>query len=104
LVEALVACLNKGVLPYVPSRGSVGASGDLAPLAHLALPLIGEGQAWYDGELLDGRDALAAAGLQPIRLAAEEGRALSNGTQFMAALGALGLVRGRRLAAAADLA
>jgi len=104
LVEALLACLNEGLLPYVPSRGSVGASGDLAPLAHLALPLIGEGQAWYDGELLDGREALAAAGLQPIRLAAKEGLSLINGTQFMAALGALGLVRARRLAVAADLA
>jgi histidine ammonia-lyase len=104
LVEALVACLNAGVLPYVPSRGSVGASGDLAPLAHLALPLIGEGRAWHDGELLDGGDALAAAGLQPIRLAAKEGLSLINGTQFMAALGALGLVRARRLAQVADLA
>jgi histidine ammonia-lyase len=104
LVEALVACLNAGVLPYVPSLGSVGASGDLAPLAHLALPLIGEGQAWYDGELLDGGDALAAAGLEPIRLAAKEGLSLINGTQFMAALGALGLVRARRLAQTADLA
>jgi histidine ammonia-lyase len=104
LVEALLACLNGAVLPYVPSRGSVGASGDLAPLAHLALPLIGEGSAWYDGELLDGRDALAAAGLEPIRLAAKEGLSLINGTQFMAAFGALGLVRARRLAQAADLA
>src|SRR5205809_6746245 len=73
LVEALLACLNDGVLPYVPSRGSVGASGDLAPLAHLALPLIGEGKAWHEGELLDGDEALAAAGLEPIRLAAKEG-------------------------------
>ena len=60
LVEALLACLNAGLLPYVPSRGSVGASGDLAPLAHLALPLIGEGKAWHEGELLDGDEALAA--------------------------------------------
>src|SRR5436853_5034221 len=102
-VELLLECLNRGVLPYVPSRGSVGASGDLAPLAHLALPLIGEGKAWYDGELLDGGEALAAAGLQPIRLAAKEGLSLINGTQFMTALGALGLVRARRLAAASDL-
>src|SRR3954469_25725571 len=57
-VELLLDCLNRGVLPYVPSRGSVGASGDLAPLAHLALPLVGEGRAWLDGELLDGADAL----------------------------------------------
>src|SRR5438093_3544602 len=104
LVEALLGCLNAGLLPRVPSRGSVGASGDLAPLAHLALPLIGEGEAWYGGELHDGAEALAAAGLQPIRLAAKEGLSLINGTQFMAALGALGLLRARRLTQAADLA
>src|ERR1700730_1247620 len=72
-VELLLECLARGVLPYVPSRGSVGASGDLAPLAHLALPLVGEGEAWYDGELLPGADALAAAGLEPTRLEAKEG-------------------------------
>jgi histidine ammonia-lyase len=103
-VELLLECVNRGVLPYVPSRGSVGASGDLAPLAHLALPLVGEGEAWHDGELLSGADALAAAGLEPTRLAAKEGLSLINGTQFMAAFGSLGLVRARRLAAAADLA
>jgi histidine ammonia-lyase len=103
-VQTLLACLNGGVLPLVPSRGSVGASGDLAPLAHLALPLIGEGKAWFDGELLDGGDALAAAGLQPVRLAAKEGLSLINGTQFMTAIGALGLVRAHRLAQTADLA
>src|SRR5919204_268235 len=103
-VELLLACLNAGLLPDVPSRGSVGASGDLAPLAHLALPLIGEGRAWFEGELLDGADALAAAGLDPITLAAKEGLSLVNGTQFMAAFGALGLVRARRLAQAADIA
>jgi histidine ammonia-lyase len=103
-VELLVEALNRGVLPRVPSRGSVGASGDLAPLAHLALPLVGEGSAWVDGELLGGADALARVGLEPVRLAAKEGLSLVNGTQFMAAVGALGLVRARRLAAAADLA
>jgi histidine ammonia-lyase len=103
-VELLLECVNRGVLPYVPSRGSVGASGDLAPLAHLALPLVGEGEAWHDGELLSGADALAAAGLEPTQLAAKEGLSLINGTQFMAAFGSLGLVRARRLAAAADLA
>src|ERR687888_1228466 len=103
-VELLLECLARGVLPRVPSRGSVGASGDLAPLAHLALPLVGEGEAWYDGELLSGGDALAAAGLEPTRLAAKEGLSLINGTQFMAAYGALGVVRARRLAQAADLA
>src|SRR5919198_1887958 len=96
-IELLVECLNRGLLPHVPSRGSVGASGDLAPLAHLALPLVGEGEAWVDGERLHGRDALARVGLEPLRLAAKEGLSLVNGTQFMAAMGALGLVRARRL-------
>jgi len=103
-VELLLELLARGVLPRVPSRGSVGASGDLAPLAHLALPLVGEGEAWYDGELLPGGEALAAAGLEPTRLAAKEGLSLINGTQFMAAFGALGVMRARRLAQTADLA
>src|SRR2546422_3942267 len=103
-VELLLECLRHGVLPYVPSRGSVGASGDLAPLAHLALPLVGEGEAWHDGELLPGADALTAAGLEPTRLAAKEGLSLVNGTQCMAAFGALGVMRARRLAKTADLA
>ncbi len=103
-VELLLECLNRGVLPRVPARGSVGASGDLAPLAHLALPLVGEGEAWVDGRLLPGREALAAVGLEPTRLIAKEGLSLVNGTQFMAAFAALGLVRAQRLAKAADLA
>jgi histidine ammonia-lyase len=103
-VELLLACLDRGVLPYVPSRGSVGASGDLAPLAHLGLPLVGEGEAWFDGERLSGADALAAAGLEPTTLEAKEGLSLINGTQFMASFGALGLVRARRLTQAADIA
>ena len=103
-VELLIECLNRGVLPRVPARGSVGASGDLAPLAHLALPLVGEGRAWFDGTLRSGEDALAAAGLEPIRLAAKEGLSLINGTQFMAAMAALALVRAGRLARTADLA
>jgi histidine ammonia-lyase len=102
--ELLLECLNRGVVPHVPSRGSVGASGDLAPLAHLALPLVGEGEAWVAGERLPGAQALARVGLEPIRLVAKEGLSLVNGTQFMAAFGALGLVRARRLAKAADLA
>ena len=103
-VELLVECLNRGLLPHVPSRGSVGASGDLAPLAHLALPLIGEGEAWIEGERLPGGDALAAAGLEPVRLEAKEGLSLVNGTQFMAAYGALGLIRALRAAKTADIA
>jgi histidine ammonia-lyase len=103
-VELLLACFERGVLPFVPGRGSVGASGDLAPLAHLALPLVGEGEAYVDGERLLGADALARVGLTPIRLAAKEGLSLINGTQFMAAFLALGLMRARRLARAADVA
>jgi len=104
VAELLLECLNRGLLPRVPSRGSVGASGDLAPLAHLALPLIGEGEAWVQGELLPGAAALARLGLEPLLLRAKEGLSLINGTQFMAAFGALGVVRARRLAAAADIA
>ncbi|MBA2461153.1 MAG: aromatic amino acid lyase, partial [Actinobacteria bacterium] len=103
-VELLIECLNRGVLPRVPARGSVGASGDLAPLAHLALPLVGEGRAWFEGTLYSGGDALAAAELEPVKLAAKEGLSLINGTQFMAAMAALALVRARRLARTADLA
>src|SRR5213596_2968993 len=103
-VELLLECLNRGVLPQVPSRGSVGASGDLAPLAHLALPLVGEGEAWFEGQRLPGAEALAAAGLTPLELEAKEGLSLINGTQFMAAMCALGVVRARRLAKSADIA
>jgi len=104
LAELLVAFLEHDVLPRVPSRGSVGASGDLAPLAHLALPLVGEGEAELDGELLPGAEALARAGLAPVVLETKEGLSLINGTQFMAAFGALGVVRASRLAVAADIA
>jgi histidine ammonia-lyase len=102
-VELAIACLNAGVLPVVPSRGSVGASGDLAPLAHLALPLVGEGEAWVDGERLDGTSALRRVGLEPITLASKEGLSLVNGTQFMGAMAALGVIRAQRLARTADL-
>jgi len=104
LVQLLVDLLGAGVLPVVPSRGSLGASGDLAPLAHLALVLVGEGEARVGGETLPGADALARAGLEPIELAAKEGLSLINGTQFMAAIGALVLCRARRLVKLADLA
>ncbi len=103
-VELLLACLDGGLVPYVPARGSVGASGDLAPLAHLALPLVGEGEAWIEGERLSGADALAAIGLQSVQLASKEGLSLINGTQFMAGMASLGIVRARRLARTADIA
>ena len=103
-VQLLLDMLAAGVHPVVPSRGSLGASGDLAPLAHLGLVLVGEGRAEVDGVECTGAEALAGAGLRPLELGAKEGLALINGTQFMAAIGALVLARGRRLAAVADLA
>src|ERR1017187_9421620 len=104
LVEGLVALLNAGVHPVIPEKGSVGASGDLAPLAHLALVIIGEGEAIYKGERIPGGEALRRAGLQPMQLAAKEGLALLNGTQAMTAVGALAVARARRVTQLADLA
>src|SRR5688572_538556 len=100
-LEALIAMLNHGVHPRVPSRGSVGASGDLAPLAHLALVLVGEGETVGGAS---GRDALEAVGLHPITLGPKEGLALINGTQFSAAVLALALAGAERLSRAADIA
>jgi histidine ammonia-lyase len=104
LVELLVAMLNAGVTPVIPEKGSVGASGDLAPLAHLALVAIGEGEAWFAGERLAGGEALRRAGLKPVVLEAKEGLALLNGTQAMNAVGLLALERARRLVRLADVA
>jgi histidine ammonia-lyase len=105
-LERLVDALNAHVHPVVPSRGSVGASGDLAPLAHLSLVLIGEGTATVgdDPAVLDGRSALARAGITPISLESKEGLALINGTQASTAVAALALVGAERLARATDLA
>ena len=105
-VLQLIELLNRQVHPVVPSRGSVGASGDLAPLAHLALVLIGEGLASVgaDTRSRPGAEALAAAGLRPIALEAKEGLALINGTQPSTAVSALALIGGERLARAADIA
>jgi histidine ammonia-lyase len=102
VVDLLVAMLNAGIHPVVPSRGSVGASGDLAPLAHLALVLIGEGEATVGNATLPGAEALAAAGLQPVELEAKEGLALLNGTQLMGAIGALALTDAAALCRTAD--
>ena len=102
-VDLLTAMLNHDVTPYVPSQGSVGASGDLAPLAHMTLTLIGEGKAYYDGELLPSAVALRKAGLTPIRLGAKEGLSLVNGTEVMTGIAALALLRAERLIRAADV-
>jgi len=96
--------LARDVIPVVPARGSVGASGDLAPLAHLALVLIGEGEAFFEGQRLPGREALSRAGLGPVVLEPKEGLALVNGTQAMTAVGGLALLRAEQLAETADLA
>jgi histidine ammonia-lyase len=103
-LELLLALLNAGVHPVIPRKGSLGASGDLAPLAHMALPLIGLGEAELGGERLAGGEALARVGLAPLRLAAKEGLALTNGTAVMGALGVLETARAESLAATADIA
>ena len=105
-LELLIAMLNRRVHPRVPSRGSVGASGDLAPLAHLALVLIGEGEATIgdNAQLMSGRDALTSAGLAPLALGPKEGLALINGTQPSTAVAALAVLGAERLARAADIA
>jgi histidine ammonia-lyase len=104
VVETLLAMLERGVLPLVPEKGSVGASGDLAPLAHLALVAIGEGEAIYQGERLAGAEALRRAGIEPLQLEAKEGLALLNGTQAMCAVGGLAIHRAARLVQLADVA
>ncbi|HJQ33731.1 MAG TPA: histidine ammonia-lyase [Pyrinomonadaceae bacterium] len=103
VAETLLAMLARGVHPVVPESGSVGASGDLAPLAHLALCGVGEGEALYKGERLPGGEALRRAGLEPLTLEAKEGLALLNGTQALTAVGALALERAERLARTADV-
>lgn len=102
-LDTLVDMLNKGVHPVIPMRGSVGASGDLSPLSHLALPLIGEGEAEYNGQVMSGADAMRSAGLEPVQLEAKEGLALNNGTQVMAAIGVLNLLKSERLCRTADI-
>ncbi|KYP79300.1 histidine ammonia-lyase [Ferroacidibacillus organovorans] len=101
-LQRLVDCLNQQIHPVIPSQGSLGASGDLAPLAHLALVLIGEGKAHYDGRVMSGGEALSQAGLTPIRLQAKEGLALINGTQAMTAVGVIAYLEAERLAEFAD--
>jgi histidine ammonia-lyase len=102
-LDLLVALLNRGVTPVVPRQGSVGASGDLAPLAHMTLTLIGEGEAFYRGERMPSARALQLAGLEPIELGAKEGLALVNGTEVMTGIAALCQLRAERLIAAADV-
>jgi histidine ammonia-lyase len=102
-LELILECLNRGVHPVIPEKGSLGASGDLAPLAHFACVLIGEGLAEYEGEVVGGAEAQKRAGLEPVTLAAKEGLALTNGTTVMTAVGILETVKARRLAEIADI-
>src|SRR5205809_7807154 len=104
IIEMLCELLNHHVCPVIPEKGSVGASGDLAPLAHLALSLIGEGEAFFKGERMESREALRRAGLKPVELQAKEGLALLNGTQAMHAVGGLALLRAKRLIRVVDVA
>jgi histidine ammonia-lyase len=104
VIELLLELLNRRVHPVIPERGSVGASGDLAPLSHLALVLMGEGQAVHGGEALDGREALARAGLEPLGFEAKEGLALNNGTQVQTGIGILALLAAERALETADVA
>lgn len=103
-LQALLTIYNKQILPVIPEQGSVGASGDLAPLSHLALILIGEGQAWFRGKKMTGRQVLARASLKPLQLQAKEGLALINGTQLMLAIGAKTWLEAKQLADTADVA
>jgi len=103
-LQALATMLNAGIVPVVPSLGSVGASGDLAPLSHLAIVLLGGGEAFYDGERMPGAEALKRAGLSPVSLSYKEGLALNNGTAQMLAMGVLATYRLDQLLDTADLA
>lgn len=104
VIELLCEMLNHGIHPVIPEKGSVGASGDLAPLAHLSLALVGEGEVIYERERVPAADALRSAALKPVELEAKEGLALLNGTQAMHAVGALALLRAKRISAIADVA
>lgn len=103
-VQTLVDMLNKGVTPVIPQKGSLGASGDLAPLSHMVLPMIGLGKAEYKGEILDGAEAMKRAGIPVIELSAKEGLALINGTQVMTSTGALTVYDALELVKVADIA
>ena len=103
-LELLIELLNRGVHPVIPQKGSLGASGDLAPLAHMSLVLIGEGEAILNGQMVPGSNALQQAGLHPVVLTAKEGLALTNGTSVMCALGVLETMRAERLSRVADIA
>lgn len=102
-LNTIIEMLNKGVIPLIPSQGSLGASGDLVPLAHMVLVMMGEGEAIFKGQVLPGKEALKKAGIEPVVLEAKEGLALINGTQVMTAVGCLSLAGAIKLSKAADI-
>lgn len=102
-LQVLIDMLNAEIHPCIPEKGSVGASGDLAPLSHLALVLLGHGKAEYKGEFIDGAEAMKRANLKPVKLAAKEGLALNNGTQVMTGIMAINLIKAEKLALSADI-
>lgn len=103
-IETLVDMINKGVHPVIPQKGSLGSSGDLAPLSHMVLPLIGLGEAMYEGQVYSGKEAMEKAGLTPVELSSKEGLALINGTQVMTAVGALTVYDAQKMMKLADMA
>ena len=103
-LNVLVDMINKGVHPYIPEKGSLGASGDLAPLAHMVLPMLGLGDAEYQGKLMSGKEAMDRAGIPTIRLVAKEGLALINGTPILTAMGTFALWDGMLLLKQSDIA
>lgn len=103
-LETLIEMINKGVHPCIPEKGSLGASGDLAPLAHMVLPMLGEGEAEFEGEVLSGTEAMKRAGIEIVELTAKEGLALINGTQVMTAVGAFALYESINIIKLSDIA
>lgn len=103
-LQGLLDLLNHRIHPAIPEKGSLGASGDLAPLAHMVLPLMGMGEAWYEGKLMDGADALKKAGLKPVVLTSKEGLALINGTQVMTGVGCIAAYDAKKLSTLCDIA
>ncbi len=103
-LETLIDMINKGVHPVIPEKGSLGASGDLAPLAHMVLPMIGEGEAEFNGKIISGKEAMSNAGINLVELTAKEGLALINGTQVMTAVGAMALYESINLLKLSDIA
>jgi len=104
VIRQLLGLLNKGIIPLVPQQGSVGASGDLSPMAHIGLVMIGRGQAFYKGRIMAGGQALKKAGMKPLVLKAKEGLAITNGTEVMTAVGILNLLEAEKLCKLADIA